>query len=81
MTYSLKIGYKSSATFTKSTGEWSDTTPLATVAIDLATLISYDDGDYKKWVNGETRAREYAAGEIWTDIYVVFDHAGGTWKA
>jgi len=81
MTYSLKIGYKSSATFTKSTGEWSDTTPLATVAIDLATLMSYSSGVFRKWDDGESSARIYNADEIWADIYVVFDHAGGTWKA
>lgn len=79
LVYQLKIGYKSSATFNKSTGVWSDTSSLATVNLDLEGLMAYTPSTYLKWEN--SNFAPYRKDEIWVDIYVVLDHENGTWKA
>lgn len=81
MTYSLKIGYKGTATFDKASGDWSDTATLVTVPINLANLQSYHPRNYKQWDSGLEEARNFTSSDIWGDIYVVFNHTAGTWKA
>jgi hypothetical protein len=76
--YSLKIGYKSSATYNKSTNAFSDTASIATVPLTLADM-GLIDADITKYKEGVPDPIELVT--MWADIEVVFDFTANTWKA
>lgn len=77
--YQLKIGYKSTASFNKSTGDFSDTQVLITVPITLTNLGI--NGNPLRFNTGEGAELPYDENSIWADIEIVPDFVLNTWKA
>lgn len=77
--YTLKIGYKSTATYDKSTNDFSDTTTVATIPIDFGALAI--TGDLRKYQNSIPIAIDLTPQQLWVDVEVVFDFSLNRWKA
>ena len=76
--YELKIGYKATATYDKSTDDYDDTTVLASVSIDFSSLAPTLHNAWAYPLPSET---PYVETTTWLDIFVAFDFTAGTWKA
>ncbi len=77
LTYTLKIGYKSTAIYNKSTNAYSDTTTIATVPITLSNLgLGADLREYQKGI-----AHANPSAKLWADVEVVFDFSANRWRA
>lgn len=77
--YILKIGYKPTATYNKSTDNFDDTTVLAEVDIDFSALFLAQTHD--AWAYPAGIEISYDETSIWVDVFVAFDFVAGTWKA
>ena len=77
-TYSLKVGFISSATYSEGTTAWSQTTPCVTCNF-TPTDIGLEDG-LTQW-NGNTEVTGMELSTLWKDIEIIFDFTAQTWKA
>ncbi len=80
--FQLKIGYKGSATYTESSDDFSDTACIATVDITSANLNLPADLDAFTTSPGAIHVpNPYDETQVWADVFVYFDFAGGNWSA
>jgi hypothetical protein len=77
--YTLKIGYKGSTSYNKSTNDFVDTQALVTVNFTLNDIGL--DGSLLKYDTGIPDSLPYDESSTWADIEVVMDFALNTWKA
>ena len=77
--YILKIGYKSTATYNKSTDDFSDTAVIAEVDISFSSLSLAQVHD--AWTYPAGVETPYSETGTWLDVFVAFDFTSNTWKA
>jgi len=77
--YTLKIGYKGTTSYNKSTNDFVDTQALATVNFTLNDIGL--DGSLLKYDTGVPDSLPYDESSTWADVEVVMDFALNTWKA
>ena len=78
LTYTLKIGYKGTTTYNKSTNDFADTQALISVNFTLANLGL--GGAFPRFVAGDP-AEQPSETANWADIEVVPDFTTNQWKA
>lgn len=77
--YTLKVGYKNTASYSTTSDDFSDTASLATIDITLANLGI--TGALNQWEEGQANANAYNPDAVWADLYVFFNFTNNTWQA
>jgi len=77
--YTLRVGYKNTASYDTTSDDFSDTACIATIDITLANLGI--TGALNQWEEGQANANAYNPANIWADVYVFFNFTNNTWQA
>ena len=77
-TYSLKVGFISTATYNHTTAAWDEATPCVTC--DFTPTDIGLNGGLIQW-DGDTERPGIDESNLWKDIEIIFDFTAQTWKA